>query len=353
MPATRRKLLYTLLALGLGLLVVEAVSRLVELAVAPAERSLPTPDPGNTQDFYTRYGSPEQRGLVDIAMLEDEARGWSLAPSQLVRDGDFVYRTNSLGLRGPELAPKRPDEIRLLTLGDSSVFGTAVGEAEIFSSVAAQALGASWRRPVTPVNGATPGHTSQQAVQTFRQLAPQVRPDWVVVATLWSDLYRNDGRAQPAAAQGLRGPLRLLASYRLLRRALAPWLRSRQVRWITSGQDLAAAHSLDARVPLPRYARNLASIAEQAQAMGARCALLVLPAPVDLDRAPPPETVLLYRQAMAQVASDGGLPLVDGPRWFRQHGADLDHFIDQVHPSSEGHALLGQALADALAPLGP
>jgi len=59
--------------------------------------------------------------------------------------------------------------------------------------------------------------------------------------------------------------------------------------------------------------------------------------------------VLQYRAVQPHIADDHGLTLIDGPDWFRDQGATLGHFLDQVHPSDAGHALLGEAVARAVA----
>ena len=85
-------------------------------------------------------------------------------------------RVNTLALRGPELAEKQPNEIRLMTLGDSSVFGFGVEEADVFGAVAASYLSSEWARPVVPVNGGTPGYTSVQALHTLQDVGRHARP---------------------------------------------------------------------------------------------------------------------------------------------------------------------------------
>ena len=52
---------------------------------------------------------------------------------------------------------------------------------------------------------------------------------------------------------------------------------------------------------------------------------------------------------MRDAASRHGAPLIDAGALFREAGAGADAlFVDEMHPSRRGHALLGQALADAL-----
>ena len=82
-------------------------------------------------------------------------------------------------------------------------------------------------------------------------------------------------------------------------------------------------------------------------------AFLVLPAPIDLDSVPPPVTIQAYRYAMKRVAEANHAPLVDGSKLFKDMKVTITYFLDNVHPSPEGHRLLGQALAQALIEAGP
>ena len=69
---------------------------------------------------------------------------------------------------------------------------------------------------------------------------------------------------------------------------------------------------------------------------------------MDLEPGFIPESILVYREGMRQVARAHGAPLVDGPAYFQEKGASVAFFRDQVHPSRLGHHLLGAALAGTL-----
>jgi len=149
--------------------------------------------------------------------------------------------------------------------------------------------------------------------------------------------------------QRIRGPLRQLALYRAARRLLAPWLRTRKVKWIDTQDDVGSdPGGASSRVSLPQYMKNLRSIVEAIQALGANPILLALPAPMDFDTVPVPETVLEYREAMRIVAQEKSAHFVDGPDLFQQADAGIAWFLDQVHPNPHGHKILGQALADVM-----
>jgi lysophospholipase L1-like esterase len=297
------------------------------------------PDPGDSNQAFQTELRHRRAATMDLPLVQEDTRGWALEPgAQLCHTGDLPVRVNSLGFRGPELGEPEPGELRLMPLGDSSCFGFAVAEADTLGAVAAERLTEALGRPVREVNACVPGYDSAKAQMSLEHLQPHVLPAWVVVTAMWSDVFRRrEGILPRDVVQTGREGLGHLASYRQLKRALTPLLRPRQVRWILDRDDLRT------------YAANLARIASDASAQGARSLFLALPAPVDFDLVPPPETISLYREAMAHVAAEAEAPFVDGPAWFRAHGADDSFFVDQVHPDTRGHALLGEAVAEAIA----
>ena len=353
-----RKLLFALAVVPLSLLLLEGAARLVEALLLPSARSLPVPAP-------RALGKEQLKALIDadrkqvrthIPMVSDPTRGWSLPARTRMDAGGIAININSLGMRGAELSTPEPGEVRLLTLGDSSIMGQGVDEVHVFSSLAARLLSQSWKRKVVGVIGATPGYTSTQSLQTLQRFGPRVRPAWVVVGTIWSDVYRRD-RTYPLSSPH-PGPRELAgasALYRLLRRAGRPWLNSRVVRFVESRDDVGSLDAEDSptRVPLARYIRNLRSMAALAKKLRARVVFVILPAPMDFDRVAPPETVQQYRLAMRRVASQTGALLLDGPALFvRKKAKPATHFFDQVHPDFLGHMLLGEELARLIADAG-
>lgn len=326
---------------------VEGVGRLAEPRLAAPDATLPVPGPGREPALE----SAAEAARAGIPLLPGEDAGWRLPVDSVRHLSGVEYRTNALGLRGPDLPPKAAGERRILTLGDSSVWGWGVPEPAVFVHVAAAALNERTGGPAVGVIGGVPGHESGQALATLREVGPAVEPDVVVIATLWSDVFLDDGVRRDdrvtRATEAVRGPLSGLATYRLLRRALAPWLRARTIAWLDTRDDLDQLPDPDDQ-SLATYLANLRGMVATARELGAEPVLLTLPCPADLEDAPLPEAILQYRAAQRRVARSEGARWIDGPGWFRDHGATVGHFYDQVHPASPGHALLGAALVDAL-----
>lgn len=348
-------MLYAAVTTVLFLVGLELLAWAWEWTHLPPEQAMPAPAPGNHgayRDWLREHGVEVERRLY---LDRDTAGDWRLPADQQGEGVMGMVRTNSLGLRGPEVGTREPGEQRILTVGDSTTFGFGVKESRIYSEVAADELEEAWSVPVRVVHGAIPGYDSAQAVRILRRVGPRVAPDWVVVACLWSDLYAVGGvyRAQEAYDEVARGVLHRTATWRVLVRWLTPWLRSRRVRWITSRAEVGGLpDGPPARVDLEQFSSNLATLAYEARELGARPAFVVLAAPMDFDEAPVPEPVALYREAIRQVAGRFDAPVVDAPPLFRA-ACSLDCFLDHVHPDPKGHALLGEALAGAILEVAP
>ena len=350
----RRKVLFALMVLALVLGALELAARAVEWRAGVGDRGVPPPVPLDHDDnrtFGDRMMGVRQRAGHDIVMVDDEERGWAL-PKGVKRPEhmDASTRVNSLGLRGPEVPPRGAGEQRLFTLGDSSIFGAGVSYRQVLSSVAARELARRWGSAASAVIGAIPGYDSGQSLATLRKLGARVQPTWVLIGSIWSDLYHGDpARIRLRRRAFIRGPLGKLALYRELRRRL-PGLEPIQVRWMVTNDDLGdPSRGRATRVSLEKYSENLEAMVSESMKLGARVLFLILPAPMDFsDDVSEQPTVERFRAAMRAVAAKRGAPLVDGPAIFKAAGAGLPWFIDNVHPSKEGHHLLGEAVADAI-----
>ena len=351
----RRKVLFALIVVILALVALELTARAVEWRTGVGQRGVPPPVPlvpGDNIAFWDRMKGVRLRAGHDIVMVEDEERGWAL-PRGGKRPKHMApsTRVNSMGLRGPEVTPRAEAEQRLFTMGDSSIFGARVAYSKVLSSVAAEELDRLLDAPVSAVIGAIPGYDSGQSLATLRKFGAKVQPTWVVIGNLWSDLYHGDPAKIRLKRRALiRGPLGKLALYRELHRRMTG-LEPIHVRWMVTNNELGNPFKgRPTRISLEKYTENLEAMVSESKKLGARALFLILPAPMDFsDDISEQPTVERFRAVMRKAAAKHGAPLVDGPAVFKAAGAGLPWFIDNVHPSREGHELLGKAVADAIA----
>lgn len=341
-----KRLAFTLVAVAGGLALVEGTCFVVERIWRTPERAMPLPSPGCPEPCLEGQVAELPRSKPLSIELERTSRGkregWGFRPGSTIMQGHVATEINELGFRGPVLGEKGPDELRLLALGDSSVFGYGLEEGMSFHELAAADLSATLGRPVNSINGAIPGHSAEQSLEVLRDLGPRQEPDVVLLCNLWSDLYHE------ATVQGWERP-RWSATWRVATRLLGPWLKPRTVGWLDPELDAGTPGlGRSPRSSLREYRAHLAALATETAALGAEAVIVRLPAPIDLDPAGVPEWIADYRFVQDLVAREHGLLLVDGPSVMAARDHALTDYYDQVHPSAAGHAKLGEGLAQAL-----
>lgn len=335
----KQRLAFAVVATGLVLVALEVTARALfqeELAAAAA----PPPQP---QD-----GAPTMRGNPYLL--------WEQAPGVRFEHG-VPTTINSMGLRGQEPVIPKPDGVRrLLATGDSSVYGFGVGDTETFIQVAAADLG------VEGWNAAIPGYSTFQTLNMLEMRAWALEPDVLVIANMWSDnnfdsfvdrdllnAYSSFEGSRAATVQELLSPL---AFYRLLhyrlRVAASDQAEARKVGWqLGSGGQVGAR-----RVEVNDYAANLDRLAQMALSEGREVVFILLANREDLfDSREAGAAWSIYREVMQDAAARHGAPIVDVPTAFRESGLSGDElFIDEMHPTTKGHAIIGAELAVVLKP---
>ena len=276
------------------------------------------------------------------------------------RDGGVTLSINSLGLRGPELEiPKPAGMRRFITTGDSSVFGFGVEDNEVFSSVAADALGDK----VEAVVGATPGYSSYQSINLLRLRGLSTEPDLFIIGNLWSDnnfdafVDKNTIATLTGFEESLGGKVKRGLSKSAIFR-VADWKirvrpqleKVRVVDWQQSSEDRGQIGLR--RVAIDDYAANLDNMVAMAKARNADVVFLLLSNNEDLGPQGPanaPKAWTPYRDVMRETAARHGAPVVDVPELFSASGLSKeDLFLDKMHPTARGHRMIGEALAQVL-----
>ena len=127
---------------------------------------------------------------------------------------DYVFHTNSLGLRGREVAESKPaGHRRLVVLGDSFVAGVGVADEDVFT----EQLARHWsQQNVEVINVGRAGTSTIREVTLFRQIGQRFDPDAVLlVYYLGNDLAEvlEEETDQELADWQPSGTLRQLAHF--------------------------------------------------------------------------------------------------------------------------------------------
>ena len=143
--------------------------------------------------LYDVYSKPSLfwRHDADLGWShEPGATGNYVGPRPFPIEFEAPVRINSLGLRGPEVGPKAPGELRLLFLGDSVTVGFEVANEDTFVARMEKPLSRRLQRPVRTVNAAVRGYGTDQSLLYYRERGRALEPD--VVLLVHSDNDTND-----------------------------------------------------------------------------------------------------------------------------------------------------------------
>jgi len=284
---------------------------------------------------------------------------WVLEPGKY-KHGQYTTSINSLGMRGryPEKVETQVGSI--LLVGDSSIFGWEVPD----GGTLARALEREFKNRVEVFNGGVPGYSTEQSLLWLDDLLPATHPQLVVIANQWSDstvsAFVDLDLFEETSTFGYRATYHSLrlANYSRVWRAIRYLTRKSRglhplQRTIDDMRSALAPGEGEPRVPLEDYTNNLRAMVKRSREAGSDVLLLVLAGAADLtvgvagmdDNDP----VLQYRKAMAEIALESGCPLLHAEEPLRATGLPSSTlFVDGIHPSATGQAVLAKALAKLL-----
>ncbi len=283
----------------------------------------------------------------------------------------FTMTTNARGFRGPMPARAKPaGALRVVAIGNSSTFGWGVNDDETYPAQLGRALRAALPgRPIEVMNAGVPGFTSFQGRRLLADEVLPLAPDFVVLAFGFNDSRRaastdsafDAARARPVA-RAARAAGRL-AIYRRLERAIRGGGGGRAAdRLSPRGEERTVE-----RVPVSQFEPNVEEMVRACLAGRAR--------PILLSMVIPPE----YRDALVRVAHASGAPFLEtrpfllaraqAPETRAAHADAIARhedawrgdasgvwhdpaYIDTIHPSAIGHALLADWIARVIADAG-
>lgn len=328
-----------------------------------------------------------------------------LPPSADFAPRELEIRTNSLGMRGPDLAARLPGERRILFGGDSLTFGHALAFEESYPARTAARLSRP-DRPVVACNAAVPGYGFVATCKRLLRLLEPTAADALVAAYFLGNDFSDDvyqrtvavyaGGAFTGAAATLvdsswrarlcvRSSLWMLLESQILQRwpehSLAAQCRftddqlQRLQTWPPLPQTVAGLF-LDADIDHEFQPGRggavrtwLADLAEPLRLLAGVAAnrpvlVVVLPSQYQVDDelrgrvlaetglAPALLTKGTAQRRIVELCATMGLPCFDATPALTAGGTPGEMFDrDHVHISALGSEVVARALADMLAPL--
>ena len=272
------------------------------------------------------------------------ARGWYDRPKWAYFDADgcVEYRTNSLGFRDREFpVARRPDELRILALGDSFTFGQGVQLEDCWVQVLERELARTRAGPVEVING---GYCRGSKPDEYAVWLPtnglELDPDLVIVGVCLNDLFLDLPLVTrpPGSVPPLGGRIRLLA---LANQLVAEWDALPPPAWNVKTATRRAPESPK------QFKEGLLSIQKTLATRQIPLLVAVFPMMTQLDEHYPFKAVHALVRDFCAEHSIACVDLLD--RFLGRDARELwVHPTDQ-HPNDVGQRLLAEGIRDWLA----
>jgi len=257
---------------------------------------------------------------------------------------------NDEGFRYPRNVSQQHDGIyRVMTFGDSVTMGWGVSDDATYSLQLEKLLNgnACGGKQVQVIDGGVNAYPNALAAARLKKsIVDNYQPDAVVLAYAF-----NTGFEKFAELQGkdreqflhrveMKSVARRSALYNfliedLLRQVM--YYRFRELL-LQGSWDTAKQHQV---IDVDKFTAGLVQAKEAADSHHVQLVLLLLGSEGETAPAHP------YQKAMQQFAQQNNVPIVDMIAW--QNGKNQKgFFMDHVHPTAEGHALIAQQIASTM-----
>jgi lysophospholipase L1-like esterase len=259
---------------------------------------------------------------------------------------DAEMETNAQGLRNPDFPIEKPAGVkRVINVGDSSAFGVFVPRTEAYAGKLETLLNeaddtAEWQ----VINAGVPGYTSQQALRYLDNLRP-LQPD-AIIAYVGRNSGVRDSIVHDTEKPYIEHPIGNWAfdAFRGSRFCVVTANVCIRIRVKLFGErQLPPDNQLVQRVPPEAVHEHLASMQSIAEAEGAK--LFVMPYLLDIRKE------VFEPRAHIDYAVEGATVVDFKDRWeayLTEQDADLsDLMTDPIHPNTEGHRMIAEALLEA------
>jgi lysophospholipase L1-like esterase len=294
---------------------------------------------------------PLRVGHIEMYGRHDPLLFWSLRPHAESPGGERWI--NSDGLRGPEVGAKRPGEVRILSLGESTTFAAKMAYDEAYSAVLEQGLNDGSRETrVRVLNAGVPGYTLFQGVQFLLHRSLPFEPDLVLLYFGYNDFlpvaFLAERAGDAAGEAGGMNDWELFDRRQQLPRRLTSFLiqNSNLARGLLELRRREPAdlqvNPYRPRVPA-EHRRRLLELARRF--CDDRGIELVVVIPIYRSFSEHVALLRAFTRSSGVLAVD--LPRVLPPRFERHRET---YFSDDAHPTPEGHRLIAAAIQEVVSP---
>ncbi|MBE8233639.1 MAG: SGNH/GDSL hydrolase family protein [Endozoicomonadaceae bacterium] len=271
---------------------------------------------------------------------------WTLKPYAVMRG---VMDTNSQGLRGPEIAPKTNDKFRILSLGESSTYGTKVKFEETYSKILEKTLGAMQGKPVEVINAGVPGYSMFQGLTFLHLHGLDLNPDMVLIYFGFNDFLKVGFRAKQDMAINAQNAgftdRELYNQRQTLRYRIFYFFQKNSnlvrllLQYAAPSNETVVLSSKRIRVPDTDRRWILSEFRKLSEQHGFRLVVVI----------PWYKTFEKHANLLRELKSWDKIKVIDLPRDLAYlSDSRSSYFLDIVHPTAKGHRLIGQEIRKQL-----
>jgi hypothetical protein len=327
------------------------------------------------------HGGSEGSPAFQALFMTDAAVGYRLTPNARTRYTTAEFSTdlaiNPQGVRDDApIGPKAAGERRVLILGDSLVLAVQVPLADTFGKRLEARLNAQPGAPVRwrVINGGVQGYSPVHEWLFFDRVAAAFEPDVVLqVVFVGNDAVEANafeswliaGRPVGTSAPALSAARRFLRSSLVWQMARVRWDQLRS-RFTTATPEPPLATYLETPPPHVEHGLGVTRqavqrIADRAAGLGARSALVLMPARFQVEDGDYGRLAAFVRQAGATLVRQAGterfartlaplgLPTLDLLPVLEREPNRIDLFFQRnVHLTPRGHDVVAGALFEFL-----
>jgi lysophospholipase L1-like esterase len=287
-----------------------------------------------------------------------------LVPGSSGRMFDTTIRINAAGFRGPEIASDKGDRFRIVALGESQTFGPTLRDGEKPWPEWLQTLfdAASCGRPVEVINGGTEAYTLEDNLERMRRDILPLKPDLILSTHGMNGLLALGLRQQAEPNEpGVRPRASALLGRAVLaiERAVHDW-RTRHAPHAEAPPPLS-----DEALMKSRYSAAYRKLIALARDNGAP--LVLGTSSIAVNDGSPREVKDFYgavfkpiddiiaanaahNRLVELLAQESGVPLID-MRAGVDGVWDNDLYLDIVHFTNRGNALVAEHMFESLQPI--
>jgi lysophospholipase L1-like esterase len=296
------------------------------------------------------------RPMVEV----NRTRGFALKPGYK----STIYNVNSAGFRGEELPKDIKDRFVILALGESTTFGWGVKDNQTYPYYLGEYLREfelakmTTQRASLVINAGVPSYSSSQTLEYLKEIlnGNSIKPDVILLNILWNDIWYSTIRnwdPQILISQKPSQWLQFFTKYSSL------------VHYILMGSNDEELVDIFNPKAMDQYVKNIISMIDISREKGVE--IILVEPPFDADhvaeaglnefqirytRAFLIETGKQYLEQVRRIAKEKNISVAKHPLDIRTlHQKSL--FLDALHPSPEGNAIMARDVFNRISTLYP